>query len=113
MVPPGVPDFPAGTGSLPGRLRARGPGLVGFAPVVAVEVSTDGGETWAEAELDEGRVAVGLARLAVPVGRVPGHPRAPVPRLGHRWERPARRAGVERQRLREQRGAACPSRSRD
>jgi sulfane dehydrogenase subunit SoxC len=53
MVPPGIPDFPtrertveAGTCTLEGRAWS------GLAPIIAVEVSTDGGESWAEAELD-------------------------------------------------------------
>ena len=33
-------------------MRARGPRLVGAAPVARVEVSTDGGESWADAALE-------------------------------------------------------------
>jgi DMSO/TMAO reductase YedYZ molybdopterin-dependent catalytic subunit len=54
MVPPGIPDFvtrvrlvEAGTVTLTGRAWA------GRLDVRAVEVSTDGGETWSEARLDE------------------------------------------------------------
>ena len=54
MVPPGIPDFntmcadkvPAGPCLLQGRAWS------GWAPVTRVEVSTDGGETWADAELE-------------------------------------------------------------
>ena len=50
---PGVPDFPARNRFIaPGACVLEGRAWSGFAPVVAVEVSTDGGETWAEAELD-------------------------------------------------------------
>ena len=113
MVPPGVPDFGPEPVHCSRRLRARGPGLV--------RVRARGrrrGEHRRRRDVGRGgarrgRVAVGLARLAVPVGRVPGHPRAAVPRLGHRWERPARRAGVERAAMRTTRRSACPSRSRD
>jgi DMSO/TMAO reductase YedYZ molybdopterin-dependent catalytic subunit len=54
MVPPGIPEYlsrvrfvPPGTCSLEGRAWS------GWAPVGRVEVSTDGGETWSEATLDE------------------------------------------------------------
>jgi sulfane dehydrogenase subunit SoxC len=53
MVPPGIPDFltrartvQAGTVELEGRAWS------GAAEVAGVEVSSDGGETWAEAELE-------------------------------------------------------------
>jgi DMSO/TMAO reductase YedYZ molybdopterin-dependent catalytic subunit len=52
LVPPGIPDFftrsrivPAGECTLEGRAWS------GEAEIVGVEVSTDGGETWADAEL--------------------------------------------------------------
>lgn len=54
MVPPGIPEFlsrrrivPAGACPLEGRAWS------GRAPVVAVDVSTDGGATWAPAELGD------------------------------------------------------------
>jgi DMSO/TMAO reductase YedYZ molybdopterin-dependent catalytic subunit len=53
MVPPGIPDFmtrertvQAGTVTIEGRAWS------GLAPVAAVEVSTDGGATWEDAQLD-------------------------------------------------------------
>jgi len=53
MVPPGIPDFmtrertvQAGTCTIEGRAWS------GHAPVAAVEVSTDDGETWLSARLD-------------------------------------------------------------
>jgi sulfane dehydrogenase subunit SoxC len=53
MVPPGIPDFDtrarivsAGPCTLEGRAWS------GWAPINRVEVSTDGGETWGEAELE-------------------------------------------------------------
>ena len=52
MVPPGIPDFltrdrtlPAGTATIAGRAWS------GWAPVASVDVSVDGGRTWAAAEL--------------------------------------------------------------
>jgi sulfane dehydrogenase subunit SoxC len=53
MVPPGIPDFLSRK-----RLVARGPCTLagrawsGWAPVERVEVSVDGGETWADATLE-------------------------------------------------------------
>jgi DMSO/TMAO reductase YedYZ molybdopterin-dependent catalytic subunit len=58
MVPPGIPDFvtreryvEAGAHPVAGRAWS------GFAPVTSVEVSCDGGATWADAELDLREVA--------------------------------------------------------
>jgi sulfane dehydrogenase subunit SoxC len=54
LVPPGIPDFLSRA-----RFLAGGPCVLtgrawsGFAPVERVEVSTDGGTTWADAMLDE------------------------------------------------------------
>jgi DMSO/TMAO reductase YedYZ molybdopterin-dependent catalytic subunit len=54
MVPPGLPHFPTRERTLPaGRCRLDGRAWSGWAPVAAVEVSTDGGANWAGAELDE------------------------------------------------------------
>jgi len=52
MIPPGIPDYPDRT-----RFVEAGPYLLegrawsGWAPIVAVEVSADGGQTWSEASL--------------------------------------------------------------
>jgi DMSO/TMAO reductase YedYZ molybdopterin-dependent catalytic subunit len=54
MVPPGIPDFmtrqrvlPAGTCVVTGRAWS------GWGPIVGVELSLDGGSTWAPAKLEE------------------------------------------------------------
>jgi DMSO/TMAO reductase YedYZ molybdopterin-dependent catalytic subunit len=53
MIPPGIPDFLTRT-----RLVQRGPVVLlgkawsGQSPITRVEVSTDGGATWADAELE-------------------------------------------------------------
>jgi DMSO/TMAO reductase YedYZ molybdopterin-dependent catalytic subunit len=61
LVPPGFPDFVTRTRVLrPGRVQLEGRAWSGWGPVVRVEVSTDGGATWADAELAEG----GLRRWA-------------------------------------------------
>ncbi|MGW0215462.1 sulfite oxidase [Micromonospora chokoriensis] len=51
--PPGFPDFMSRRRVLrPGPCTVDGRAWSGHAPVVAVEVTTDGGESWAPAELD-------------------------------------------------------------
>ncbi len=52
-VPPGVPDFMTRERFLdPGPCRLQGRAWSGCAPVTRVEVSLDGGATWADAELE-------------------------------------------------------------
>jgi DMSO/TMAO reductase YedYZ molybdopterin-dependent catalytic subunit len=54
--PPGFPDFMSRTRVLrPGRCRLDGRAWSGHAPVTRVEVTTDGGASWAEAELGDAR----------------------------------------------------------
>ena len=53
LVPPGFPDFMSRRRIVrPGEVSITGRAWSGHAPVVQVEVSTDGGATWAEAKLD-------------------------------------------------------------
>ena len=54
MVPPGIPEFftRARTVSL-GDVELEGRAWSGHAPIAGVEVSDDGGESWADAELGE------------------------------------------------------------
>jgi sulfane dehydrogenase subunit SoxC len=52
MVPPGIPDFMTRERRLePGPVELRGRAWSGWGPIERVEVSTDGGATFAEAEL--------------------------------------------------------------
>jgi DMSO/TMAO reductase YedYZ molybdopterin-dependent catalytic subunit len=52
MVPPGIPDFLTRRRFLePGRVRLEGRAWSGWGPIERVEVSTDGGATWAPAGL--------------------------------------------------------------
>jgi sulfane dehydrogenase subunit SoxC len=52
MIPPGYPDFMSRTRFVAaGEHLLHGRAWSGWAPVSRVEVSTDGGETWAEASL--------------------------------------------------------------
>jgi DMSO/TMAO reductase YedYZ molybdopterin-dependent catalytic subunit len=54
MVPPGIPDYLSRTRHLQaGRTLVEGRAWSGFGPVERVEFSSDGGRTWAEAELGE------------------------------------------------------------
>ncbi len=56
MVPPGLPHFPTRERTLaPGPCTIEGRAWSGSGRIVAVEVSTDGGASWEEAELDEPR----------------------------------------------------------
>jgi sulfane dehydrogenase subunit SoxC len=63
MVPPGVPEFLSRARVLPaGEHVLRGRAWSGEAEIAGVEVSTDGGGTWSEAELEE--APTGLDRWA-------------------------------------------------
>jgi sulfane dehydrogenase subunit SoxC len=54
MVPPGVPDFMTRERHLePGPTTVIGRAWSGFGPIERVEVSTDGGESFGDARLDE------------------------------------------------------------
>jgi sulfane dehydrogenase subunit SoxC len=54
MAPPGIPDFLSRTRYVEaGRIELTGRAWSGFAPVVRVEVSVDGGGTWHDASLGE------------------------------------------------------------
>ena len=54
MMPPGIPDFMSRMRHLaPGPCRLQGRAWSGWGAIEAVEVSVDGGGTWAAAELDE------------------------------------------------------------
>ena len=54
MVPPGIPDFMTRRRFLrPGPVRLEGRAWSGWGPVARVEVSTDGGTTWHNAELGD------------------------------------------------------------
>jgi DMSO/TMAO reductase YedYZ molybdopterin-dependent catalytic subunit len=54
MIPPGIPDFLTRTRLVPlGTVRLLGRAWSGAGRITAVEVSTDGGTTWAPAEVDE------------------------------------------------------------
>ena len=49
-------------------MRARGRAWSGWAPIERVEVSTDGGATWADAELERAAGRARVARLVVRLG---------------------------------------------
>ena len=53
MVPPGIPDFLTRRGRRRGPVRLEGRAWSGWGAIEAVEVSADGGATWAAAELGE------------------------------------------------------------
>ena len=67
LVPPGFPDFMSRRRVLrPGRTLIEGRAWSGWAPVTAVEVSVDGGNSWAGAELEPPRDRWGWARWTWP-----------------------------------------------
>ncbi len=108
MVPPGIPEFRTRERTVArGECVIEGRAWSGEAEVSGVEVSTDGGETWSEAELAPrvGR-ALGLARLAILVECRARRVRALLSRARRGRERAAARAAVECGRVREQCGAA-------
>jgi sulfane dehydrogenase subunit SoxC len=54
MIPPGIPEFLTRRRLVDvGRVQLRGRAWSGWAPIVRVEVSTDGGGSWADAVLGE------------------------------------------------------------
>ncbi len=53
LVPPGIPEFLSRERTVePGEIVLQGRAWSGLAPVDSVEVSSNGGSTWAEAELE-------------------------------------------------------------
>ena len=55
MIPPGIPDFLTRVRLLQaGPVTLRGRAWVGGSSISRVEVSADGGSTWADARLEEG-----------------------------------------------------------
>jgi DMSO/TMAO reductase YedYZ molybdopterin-dependent catalytic subunit len=106
MIPPGVAGFPSAVGPWTRADDDRGPRLVGWAPIETVEVSTDGGATWAEASLAGAPLSGGRGGAGVASGT-----RRPAsvlccqcPRRGR--QRAAGRGRLERRRLRQQRHPA-------
>jgi sulfane dehydrogenase subunit SoxC len=54
MIPPGIPDFPARTRFVePGSCLLEGRAWSGAGPIVKIEVSADGGDSWSEAGLGD------------------------------------------------------------
>jgi len=55
MIPPGIPDYMTRTRLVErGRVTLKGAAWAGRQSVARVEVSADGGQTWADAEVGEG-----------------------------------------------------------
>jgi hypothetical protein len=53
MVPPGIPEFMTRDRTVrAGEVELEGRAWSGLAPIASVEVSADGGSTWAPAELE-------------------------------------------------------------
>ena len=70
MVPPGIPSFPERERTLDaGPTTIEGRAWSGWAPVESVEVSVDGGATWADASLDASPVSAGPGAAGASTGR--------------------------------------------
>ncbi len=73
MVPPGIPDFLSRSRFLsPGRCVLEGRAWSGTPPVVRVEISVDGGESWGEAALEESASAFAWQRWTYAWAAEPG-----------------------------------------
>ncbi|MGH9167717.1 MAG: sulfite oxidase [Acidimicrobiia bacterium] len=76
MIPPGMPDFLTRRRFVkPGTLLIQGRAWSGWAPVVRVEVSVDGGESWEEADLGQPVSAYGWAPWSFTWEAAPGEHR--------------------------------------
>ena len=106
LVPPGIPEFLTRDRTVAaGECLLEGRAWSGLAPIERVEVSADGGATWGEAELEPAGEPLGLAGLALPLGRAARRARAVFSRARRGRQRAAARADVEPRRLLEQRRA--------
>ena len=73
MVPPGFPDFFERTRTVDaGIVRLHGRAWSGWAPVARVEVSIDGGQTWADAGLGDAGAAFAWRAWTFEWNAVPG-----------------------------------------
>nr|MBA3309405.1 molybdopterin-dependent oxidoreductase [Nocardioidaceae bacterium] len=73
LVPPGFPDFMSRTRVVrPGLITVEGRAWSGWAPVRAVEVSVDGGDTWAPTSLEPAPHRWGWARWSWSWEATPG-----------------------------------------
>jgi len=73
LVPPGIPDFLSRDRHLSaGRVTLRGRAWSGQAPVERVEVSDDGGATWADAELEPALGPYAWRGFSFPWAAAPG-----------------------------------------
>jgi hypothetical protein len=67
LVPPGIPDFFTRRRVVPiGRTLLEGRAWSGMAEIVRVELSVDGGETYAEAALEPGAGPYAWRRFTLP-----------------------------------------------
>ena len=108
MIPPGIPDFPDRKRFLEaGPCELEGRAWSGWAPITRVEVSTDGGETWEDAALDDPVGEYGWQRWAYRWDdATPGEHELLSRATDGAGQHPAGRGRVEHRRLREQRAAA-------
>ena len=104
MVPPGVPDFMTRERYLePGPVTLRGRAWSGRGAIERVEVSTDGGASFADAELDEPLGAAAWRGWRFAWDAEPGEHVLCSRATDAAGQHPAARAALEPQGLREQR----------
>ena len=85
MIPPGIPDFMTRSRIVDaGRHVLRGRAWSGWGPIERVEVSADGGSTWAAAELGDAVSPLRVAFLVVRLGCATRRRRALLPGRGRR-----------------------------
>ncbi len=73
LVPPGFPDFMSRTRVVPpGDVMLEGRAWSGWGPVQTVEVSADGGDTWAAAEVERSAEAASWSRWTYQWQAAPG-----------------------------------------
>ena len=111
LIPPGIPDFPDRQRFLaPGPCTLEGRAWSGHGPVTRVEVSVDGGQSWADATLDEPTGEFGWRRWTYEWNDVePGDYELCSRATDAAGNVQPHRRELELRRLREQRRAARPS----
>ena len=107
MIPPGIPDFLTRSRIVDaGHHVLRGRAWSGWGPIERVEVSADGGSTWATAELGDAVSPYAWRSWSFDWDARARRRRALLPGGGRGGQRAAARAVVEPRRVLEQRGAA-------
>jgi hypothetical protein len=109
MVPPGVPEFQSRDRVVEaGRCPLEGRAWSGVGPITRVEVSADGGRTWAEATVETASGTFGWSRWTFDWTAEPGEHVLCCRATDSEGRTQPLETLVERGRLRQQRRPACP-----